>query len=155
MLSEILPHLDIPSDGSEQNSNSKSNLIVVPDIRNKTITEAKKILTGLGFTCNVSSAGDENSTLVANQTPKPGISLSKNSIIMLYGEDNTMETSVAVPDLKGMSLSAATNALRAVNLNISAEGNGVVTTQEYSRDELVPEGTVIHVNLKQNLTDAH
>ena len=74
---------------------------------------------------------------------------------MLYGEDNTMETSVAVPDLKGMSLSAATNALRAVNLNISAEGNGVVTTQEYSRDELVPEGTVIHVNLKQNLTDAH
>lgn len=155
MLSEILPHLDIPSDGSEQNSNSNSNLIVVPDIRNKTITEAKKILTGLGFTCNVSSAGDENSTLVANQTPKPGISLSKNSIIMLYGEDNTMETSVAVPDLKGMSLSAATNALRAVNLNISAEGNGVVTTQEYSRDELVPEGTVVHVTLKQSLTDAH
>ena len=44
---------------------------------------------------------------------------------------------------------------RAKNLNISAEGSGVVIAQEYSKDELVPEGTVIKVTLKQTLTDAH
>ena len=154
MLSEILPILGIPSDETAQNT-ANSNLIVVPDIRNKTITEAKKILTNAGFTCHVSTNGDENSTLVVNQTPKPGVSLSKNSVIMLYGEDNNVENSVAVPDLKGMSLSAATNTLRAKNLNISAEGSGVVIAQEYSKDELVPEGTVIKVTLKQTLTDAH
>ena len=125
MLSEILPYLGIPSDETAQNT-ANSNLIVVPDIRNKTITEAKKILTNAGFTCKVSTNGDENSTLVVNQTPKPGVSLSKNSIIMLYGEDNNVENSVAVPDLKGMSLSTATNTLRASNLNISADGSGVL-----------------------------
>lgn len=155
MLSKILPYLGVPSDGSEQNSTTNKNLITVPEVRNKTVTEAKKILTNAGFTCNISCSGNENSTLVANQTPKPGVSLSKNSIIMLYGEGDTVETSVSVPDLKGMSLSAATNTLRAKNLNISTEGTGVVTTQEYSKDELVPEGTVIKVTLKQNLTDAH
>ena len=154
MLSEILPYLEIPSDSIEEDNNSE-NLITVPDIRNKTITEAKKILSDAGFTCKVSSSGDENSTLVANQNTKPGSKLSANSIIMLYGEDNTIETSVSVPDLSGMNLSQATNALRAKNLNISVSGSGIVTTQDYAKDELVPEGTIINVTLKPTLTDAH
>ena len=74
---------------------------------------------------------------------------------MLYGEDNTIETSVSVPDLSGMNLSQATNALRAKNLNISVSGSGIVTTQDYAKDELVPEGTIINVTLKPTLTDAH
>jgi len=32
---------------------------------------------------------------------------------------------------------------------------GVVTTQDSAKDEQVPEGTIIKVTLKQNLTDAH
>ena len=154
MLSEILPYLGIPSDSIEED-NSSDNLITVPDIRNKTITEAKKILSDAGFTCKVSTSGDENSTLVANQNPKPGSKLSTNSIIMLYGEDNNVETSVSVPDLSGMNLSQATSALRAKNLNISISGSGIVTTQDYAKDELVPEGTIINVTLKPTLTDAH
>ncbi len=154
MLSEILPYLGIPSDVTAENSNS-DNLITIPDVRNKTITEAKKVLSDAGFTCKVSSSGDENSTLVANQTPKPGSQLSANAIIMLYGEGNTVETSVSVPDLSGMNLSQATSALRAKNLNIGVSGSGIVTTQDYVKDELVPEGTIIQVTLKPTLTDAH
>lgn len=154
MLSEILPYLDIPSNSTES-SNSSDNLITVPDVRDKTVAEANKILTNTGFICKYSINGDINSILVADQTPKPGVELSKNSIIMLYGEGNTVATSVSVPDLKGMSATQATNTLRAKNLNISIEGNGIVTNQEYSKDELVPEGTVVKVTLKQNLTDAH
>ena len=75
MLSEILPYLNIPSDNS--NTDNCHNLITVPDITNKTVTEAKKILTNAGFTCKISSSGDENSTLVTNQTPKPGVSYKK------------------------------------------------------------------------------
>ena len=154
MLSEILPYLGVPSDTTEEDNNSE-NLITVPDIRNKTITEAKKILTDAGFDCKVVSSGDENSTLVADQNPKPGAQLAANSIIMLYGEGDTVATSVEVPDLSNMNLSQATNALKSKNLNISVTGSGIVKTQDYTAGELVPEGTIISVTLKQTLTNAH
>ena len=153
MLSEILPYLGIPSDATD-NTNT-DNLITVPDVRNKTVTEAEKLHTDAGFKCNINCSGDKNSTLVADQNPKPGSQLSENSIIVLYGEGDTSATSVSVPDLSGMNLSQAVSALRAKNLNISVTGSGIVTTQDYTKDELVQEGTIINVTLKPTLTDAH
>ena len=43
MLTEILPYLGIPSSNTETD-NSTDNLIIVPDVRNKTVTEAEKVL---------------------------------------------------------------------------------------------------------------
>lgn len=155
MLTEILPYLGIPSDSYEQNTSSdSSNLVTVPDIRNKTISEAEKLLKSAGFTTKSYVNGDANNTLVVDQTPKPGASLQRNSIIILYGQDN-VGTSVSVPDLKGLSASQAANILKEKNLNINIEGTGTVTSQEYAKDEQVPEGTIVKVTLKQTLTDAH
>ena len=154
MLSEILPYLGVASDSTEDDSDSE-DLITVPDVRNKTVTEANKILTEVGFDCEIVCSGDENSTLVADQNPKPGSQLSEDSIIMLYGENDTATTSVSVPDLSGMTVAEATSALHAKNLNISVTGSGTVSTQDYSAGELVQEGTIITVTLKQTLTDAH
>ena len=155
MLSEILPYLGIPSNEDSSSNSSSDNLIVVPDIRNKTVAEAEKILKNSGFTTKTYVKGDANNTLVVDQMPKPGVSLSKNSIIVLYGEGNDVATSVTVPDLKGMNASQASNVLKGKNLNISIEGSGTVISQDAAKDEQVPEGTVIKVTLKQNLTDAH
>ena len=154
MLTEILPYLEIPSNDSS-NNNSYDNLIIVPDVRNKTISEAEKILKNAGFTTKVYTNGDPNNLLVADQTPKPGALLLKNSIIILYGEDSTIATSVKVPDLKGMTSSQAISNLRNTNLNIDIEGSGTVISQDYPKGEQVPEGTIIKVTLKQTLTDAH
>lgn len=155
MLSEILPYLGIPSNEDSSSNSSSDNLIVVPDIRNKTVAEAEKILKNSGFTTKTYVKGDANNTLVVDQMPKPGVSLSKNSIIVLYGEGNDVATSVTVPDLKGMNASQASNVLKGKNLNISIEGSGTVISQDAAKDEQVPEGTVIKATLKQNLTDAH
>lgn len=155
MLSEILPYLGIPSNENSSDSSSSDNLIVVPDVRNKTVSEAEKILKNSGFSTKTYVNGDANNTLVVDQTPKPGVSLSKNSVIVLYGEGNDVATSVTVPDLKGMNASQASNTLKEKNLNISIEGSGTVVSQDAAKDEQVPEGTVIKVTLKQNLTDAH
>ena len=154
MLSEILPYLEIPSTETSSNTFS-SDLIMVPDVRNKTVAEAEKILKNTGFTTKSYVNGDSNSLLVVDQTPKPGAYLKKNSIIVLYGEGSDVATSVAVPDLKGMNASQASNALKSKNLNISIEGSGIVLSQDYSKDEQVQEGTIIKFTLKQNLTDAH
>ena len=59
-----------------------------------------------------------------------------------------LKNSVSVPDLSGMNISQATNILKSKNLNISYYGSGIITTQDYAVNELVPEGTVINVNLK-------
>ena len=155
MLSEILPYLNVPSDEDASSRTNSDNLIVVPDIRNKTVTEAEKILKSAGFNTKVYVDGDPNTILVEDQTPKPGNSLIKGSIIVLYGQGSSISTSVAVPDLRNMNASEAINALKAKNLNIDLEGSGIVTTQDYAKDEQVPEGTIIKVTLKQTLTQVH
>lgn len=155
MLSDILPYLGIPSNEASSSSTNSSNAIVVPDIRNKTVAEAEKILKETGFTTKTYVDGDSNTLLVEDQTPKPGSSLSKNSIIVLYGQGSSISTSVTVPDLKGMNASEATSTLKSKNLNINIEGSGTVVSQDYAKDEQVQEGTIIKVTLKQTLTDAH
>lgn len=154
MLSEILPYLNVPSTSTETTIVNNDNLTMVPDVRNKTIAEAKKILTSAGFEVKISTKGDENTELVNDQTPKPGISLDSNATIFLYDKDSSA-TSTTVPDLKGMSLSEAKYALKSQNLNISTEGSGNVLSQDYIKDSQVPEGTVISVTLKPTLKDAH
>ena len=150
MLTEILPYLGIPSTDTE--TEDTSNLITVPDIRNKTVAEAQKTLENLGFKVKTYVEGDVNSTLVTDQTPKPGASLQKNSIIVLYGEGSEVSTSVEVPDLKGMNASQATATLREKNLNINIEGKGTVILQDYLANEQVQEGTIIRVTLKQKIS---
>lgn len=155
MLSEILPYLGVPSDESSSSSSNSNHYITVPDVRNKTVAEAEKILKAAGFTTKVYVEGDSNTLLVQEQTPKPGNSLAKNSMIVLYGQGSSVSTSVKVPDLKGMNASEASNALKSQNLNINIEGSGIVITQDYLKDEQVQEGTIVRVTLKQTLTDAH
>ena len=77
---------------------------------------------------------DKNSTLVTDQTPKPGTLLSKNSKIILYDEGNTVRTSVTVPDLNGKTVAQATSILKSLNLNLSVDGSGVVVSQDPARD---------------------
>lgn len=152
MLSEILPYLGVPVDENASSNTNSSNLIVVPDVRNKTVAEAEKILKGSGFTTKIYVEGDPNTLLVSDQTPKPGNSLLKGSIIILYGQGSSISTSVSVPDMRNMNASEAINALKAKNLNINLEGSGVVTSQDYAKDEQVQEGTIIKVTLKHTLT---
>ena len=155
MLSEILPYLGVPSDEDASSNTNANNLILVPDVRNKTVSEAEKILKEAGFNTKVYVDGDPNTVLVGDQTPKPGNSLIKGSIIVLYGQGSSVSTSVAVPDLRNMNASEAINALKSKNLNINIEGSGIVTTQDYAKDEQVPEGTIVKVTLKQTLTQVH
>ena len=144
MLSEILPYLGIPSDAD---SSDDSDLVTVPEVRNKTIAEAEKVLKNAGFNVKISTSNDKNSTLVKEQVPKPGISLSKSSTIMLYDQDT--RTSATVPDLTGKSKYQATSELKNANLNISVEGTGTVVSQDPPKGSNVDAGTVVKVTLKQ------
>lgn len=150
MLTEILPYLGIPSN---EDVTDDDNLITIPEIRNKTITEAEKILKNAGFTTKITTSNDKNSTIVVDQVPKPGIALSKGSIVMLYDQD--VRTSATVPNLTGKSEYQATSELRNANLNISVDGSGIVISQDPPSGSNVDAGTVVKVTLRQASKDSH
>lgn len=149
ILTDILPHLGIASSVTSDNSSSQS--ITLTDIRNKTVAEAEKILKNAGFTVKTSDNENKTSTLVSDQVPKPGVKLTNGSIVCLYTENKNVRVSVTVPNVKGMTLEQAKNALKSKNLNISAEGSGKVITQNYAVDAQVEEGTIIEVTLEKDL----
>ena len=152
MLTEILPLLGVPSDTT---ANDNSNLIQVPEIRNKTFTEAEKTLKAAGFTVKCVTNQDKNSVTVSDQVPKPGVSLSKNSVIILYDDSNTTRTSVTVPDLNLQSSAQAISNLRSLNLNVSIDGSGTVVSQDPPANSQVEEGSVIKITLKEASKAAH
>lgn len=150
MLTEILPYLGLTSSNAQTSSDTveeDTSYATVPDIRNKTVTEAEKLLKQAGFTTKVNISGDKNSTLVTDQTPKPGSSIPKGSIIVLYTEENDTRVSVKVPDFKDKTLAQAENMAKANNLNITTEGSGTVISQSIMVDTAVEEGTIIKLTL--------
>ena len=151
VLSEVLPYLGIPSDDSSQNATTSST-ITLPDIRNKTISEAKQLLEDLGLKAMTSASSDE---VITSQNPKAGVSLSKNGIVKLYTSEHSSSVSVTVPDLKGKNLSQATSSLKNKNLNIQATGTGIVVSQDQAVGTSVEEGTVIKVTLQEVTTELH
>lgn len=156
ILTELLPYLGVASDfHTTTTENTETNSILLPDVTNKTVAEAKKILENSGFKCNISNAENSNELLVSDQVPKPGLSLPNNSLIFLYTQDNNVRTSVSVPNLKGFSATQAMNSLKSKNLNISTEGTGTVISQDPPFNTSVEEGTVVKVTLSETLKDAH
>lgn len=153
ILSEVLPYLGVPSDDLTQSSSDGLETITVPDVRNKTVAEAKKTLESIGFTAII--AGNDTSLIVTDQVPKPGTSLIKGATVNIYSSGNEARVSVEVPNLKGMTFAQARNTLKARKLNISVTGSGVVLAQDPMAGSTVEEGTVIHVTLKKEIQDAH
>ena len=148
ILSEVLPYLGIASDSVDTISMSQSSLITIPDIRNKTVSEAQKILTNLGLNVNLAINGDKNSTLVKEQVPTAGTTLPSDSYIFLYTEGNDARISVTVPDLTDMTLTKAKNTLKDKKLNYTYTGTGRVKSQSINANTSVEEGTVIELVLE-------
>ena len=153
VLNEVLPYLGIPSDDLSSEQSTTISTKVLPDVRNKTIAEAKKIIEDAGFTCKIS--GTDTSLVVTDQVPKPGTPLVSGASVNLYSSGNEARVSQEVPNLKSMGYYQAKNALKAKNLNISVTGTGTVLSQDPMAGTTVEEGTVVHITLKQEIQDAH
>ena len=145
ILSEVLPYLGITSDEASISINNKRT--TVPNVVNKTITEAEKILKNAGLNVVFPSNEDKNSVLVKTQVPNSGTMILNDSVVLLYSEENSTRTSVNVPNLKGMTFSQAKSTLKKYNLNISCTGTGTVSKQDIKQGSSVEEGTIINVTL--------
>ena len=147
ILSEVLPYLNIPSnDVGESNS---EGLISVPNVKTKTLVEAKRIIENSGLKVDSDSQADD---VIMEQVPASGTQLTSGGIVKLYSKGNDDRVSQTVPDLKGVSFERAKVMLQAKNLNIAKTGSGIVIAQNPQAGTSVDEGTVISVTLQEQTT---
>ena len=142
MLKEILPYMQISTDNSESTSTTKT--ITLPNVTNKTVAEAEKLLKNAGFTVSTSASSTD---IVTEQYPTKGYELVKGSIVKLYTETENTRVSKQVPDLTGKSLYQVKTLLKELNLNYSVTGSGTVVSQEPIANTSVEECTIIKVTL--------
>ena len=147
----VLPPVTPSFAPEEENTNS----FILTDLTNKTVAEAKRILEGQNLDAKITIEGNKNESVVINQVPKPGVSLEEGGIVYLYTAENTVSLSTTVPDLKGMSLSQAKNALKAQNLNINYTGSGVVISQDEVAGSQIESGSIINVILQEEGVDTY
>ena len=150
-LSSSAPLSFQPKSLSSNNSvnSSTTETISTPDVVNKTVAEAQKILQEAGLEYNTNASADD---IVKEQVPPKGTALTEGGIVKLYVEGNDERVSQSVPDLKGVTFEQAKIMLKAKNLNIASTGNGIVIAQDPQAGTSVDEGTVINVTLQQETT---
>ena len=156
ILSEVLPYLGIASNNASTSSSSSHTTSALIDVRGKSVSEAKSLLKSYGFDVKYINNGEnESTTIVTDQVPKPGVQLLSDATICLYSENSNNRSLVKIPNLKGSTLYTAINKLKAINLNVSFDGSGVVISQSPAVDSEIEEGSIINITLMDEITDVH
>lgn len=156
IMNDILPSLGVTSNTQEIKDSNSDTIVAVPSLKDKTVAEARQILSQFGFNTEVDNQVDENVTLVIDQTPKSGVALEKGSTVYLYVNSETPKVTTMVPNIKGMTVSEATAKLKEHKLNINVDGtSGIVVSQDPTYDTEVAEGSVVNVVIKEELKGGH
>ncbi len=146
IFSEILPHLGVTSSATNSSpSNYKTTPLV--DLTGKTVAESKQILKAAGFSVHI-PLNVEDEALITNQMPKQGVTLFEGADVFLYTETANVAMSVSVPNFKGKTLEQCINMSQEVNVNIVADGSGLVVSQDVLAGTQIEAGSVINLTLK-------
>ena len=84
ILGEVLPYLELQED--KENEEEQKEEVEMPEIRNKTIEEAKKILKEYDLELEISNETDDTSekeAIIKEQIPKPGIKIKKEAKVFV------------------------------------------------------------------------
>lgn len=131
VVKDILSYLDIePQFTEEEKETSEKENVTVPDLKNKAIKEASKIILALGLKYNTDAYYIEEGSVVLDQFPLPGSVVKRGASIDLYLESKRTETEkIIVPDLTGTTQEQAIEVLNQLNLRFEFSGSGVVVGQ--------------------------
>ena len=143
VMADILPYLGVSRSYPE--GDPAGQMMVLPDLTGKTLTEVKALLKELKLTAKAVGEGEQ----VTGQIPNPGAAVPGGSEVLVYFGENPGTQMVAVPDFTGMNRQQASDEAGKLGLYIYAEGNMellpqvVVTAQSHPKDTEVPVGTTI------------
>jgi len=149
ILGEVLPYLGVEPEYTEEDIASLGS--VLSDYTGKSLTFSAQNLEEKGLTVEVIGNGEK----VVSQSPAAGTQLSEGSRVVLYTEEGLNVPTATVPNVVGMSASAANRAIINAGLNIEIVG-GTLTAmdgatavkQSIAPGETVLPGTVITVDFR-------
>lgn len=147
IIEDTLNYLEVERRYSEKDKEMMAEEVIVPDIRDKTLEDAKKELKNYGLEYIVEGDTNDN-PVIKQQTPKPGVSLAKKSVVILYSYDPDEELLSTVPDVTDKTVEEATRILNDAGLNIRVEGQGTAMKQSIDPDAKVAKGTVVTVRFR-------
>lgn len=113
---------------------------VVPYLIDKDSLAAISSLNSAGLKYEI--VGDEHGTVVST-VPNAGVTIPKGGTVVVY-MDESEKLTATVPDVIGMTVEEANNALTAVGLNISLSGGAIENSAAKAASQSVPAGTVAH-----------
>ena len=143
LFEEVFKYMDSPL-AKERFSIYKN--VIIPDVRGKSIEEAKQILKENGLEAEVKGNGK---TIVAMDS-YPGSTVKEGSTISITAKDNgQVEKEIIMPDLKGTTEEFATSVLDNLGLVYEFEGEGTVHSQSIVNGNKVVKGTKVTITLKE------
>lgn len=148
IVEDTLNYLGVERRYNEKDLEMMAEEVIVPDIRDKTVEEAKKVLKEKGLEWKIEGDNKANDAIVKQQTPKSGAKIAKKSVVITYTYTPETENMVKVPDLTMKTVDEATRALNDVGLNIKINGIGNAMAQSSEAEVQVPEGSVIEVDFR-------
>ncbi len=141
VFKDILPYLGYEPQYTEEELENYA--IKVPELNNKTLSEAKSALDALGLNIKIVGSGDT----VLKQLPVYGETLSKGGSVIVYTEEtDSSDTVTTVPDFTGMTAGEANTAAYGAGLNIKYSGNtgsNSLHTRAYDQD--IAKGTEVTI----------
>lgn len=139
ILQNCLEYLNSTSYSSTDVSSASSS--TVPDVRGKTVSEAKSVLDTLGIPYSIIGSAD-------------GIVTDQDQMKVTYSNGMTITLTVSsasgdavlMPNLNGMSLQNVNEILSALGLTMQSNGGGIATAQSIAPGTTVTKGTSVTVN---------
>ncbi|MBR5228108.1 MAG: PASTA domain-containing protein [Clostridia bacterium] len=151
IIEETLRYMDVdPNYSIEENTKEE---MIVPNLIGMAYSKAKEELQKLNFKI-ASDVSLEADTIIKDQVPKAGASLTKGAYVRVYEDETKEKLTVTVPDVRGNSESYATSRIRNSGLNIRVIGSGNAVIQYPSAGETVTKGSIITVKFADT-TDLH
>ena len=146
LLTDIFNYMD--SEFSED-YNAVVRDVLIPEIRGKSIEEAKKILKDVNLEYNIEGSGE----IVTNTQPYPGYTVKEGSKITIYTGDAVDNNKVSMPDLTGLSVTSAKDILDDLGIKYSLEGDGFVIEQSIPAGEVITTGSNVRLTLSDDYGD--
>ena len=143
MLADILPSMGIEPDYSAEELEAMDR--AVPDLTGMSVENARYALSQAGLSCRVVGAGEA----VSAQLPAANTVIASGSEVIIYAGAEPDSGTAPLPDLRGMSYSAARDALAAYGLYLNtdsavsdADGQAVSAQDIFPGTEIARGGVV-------------
>ena len=117
VLGEILPNMNIEASFNENEADYKTK--ACPDAVGQNAADIARQLRSEGYTVKVRGEGE----VVLNQMPYAGSQITNGGVIILYTEYNFEDTTVEIPDFRGLSLREVREYASEMGLNVRVSGN--------------------------------